>query len=74
MQTYLGSEFLGELLYPVLLDTVEDNDAVDLIERGDELLGPNHLGCNGRYGASGQGKCASEEVERDAVIVGSVGE
>jgi hypothetical protein len=74
VQTYLGSEFLGELLYPVLLDTVEDDDAVDLVERGNELLGPNHLGCNGRYGASGQGKRASEEVERDAVIVGSVGE
>lgn len=74
VQTYLGSEFLGELLYPVLLDTVEDDDAVNLVERGDELFGPDHLGCDGRYGSSRQGKCAGEEIERDAVVVGSVGE
>ena len=61
-------------MYPVLFYSVEDDDAVDLVERSNQLFTPNHFACDRSNGAARQGKGGGEKVERKAVIVRSVGE
>ena len=53
---------------------MEDDDAINLVERSDELFRPDHLGRDSSNGTSGQGESVGEEVERDAVVVRSIGE
>jgi hypothetical protein len=71
---HLGSQFLSELLYPVMFYSVEDDDAIDLVKRSNQLFTPNHLACDRGDGTARQGKGSGEEVEGKAVVVRSVGE
>ena len=57
----LVGESGGELLRARDLDAVEDDDASRLVERGGELLAPDHLGDNGGHRAQWEGEGAREQ-------------
>lgn len=72
--TRLVGEGMGETLELGELGRLEDDDADDLIERGVELLVPDHLGDERGRGREGEGEGRGEVCERDGRVEGGVGE
>lgn len=67
-------EALSELLNAGELDAVEDNDAVDLVERRREDTIVDHLGHDRGDSPDGEGERRGKELEREGSVEGGEGD
>lgn len=67
-------ELLGESLHLRLFDSVEDDDTVNLVQRGGEFVGVDHSRDDRSDSADGEIECGGEMRKRKGVVVSSVGE
>lgn len=67
-------ELLSESLHLRLFDSVEDDDTVDLVQRGSELVRVDHSRDDRSDSANGKVECRSEVRKGKRIVVRSVGE
>lgn len=68
------SKLLSESLHLRLFDSVEDDDTVNLVQRGGELVGVDHSRDDRGDSADGEIECGGEMRKRKGVVVSGVGE